>query len=285
MPRSHSLKSFLLRRNANRLLACSALVALALGAGGCMRSGDITGSIGSKAPPSSETEWRRSADDWGNRYLADRSNAEAAVNYAQALRATGQRAQAVAVLEQSALQNPHNRAVLGAYGRALADVGNYEQALDVLGRAHTPDNPDWRILNVMGAVLDQLGRPLEARRHYASALKIMPNDPSILTNLGLSYALSKDLPRAETILRRAVAQPNADAKARQNLGLVVGLQGRVKEAEEIVRADVSPDEAAANTDFLRQMLAQQKERMNEEVSPPIRTKKQRARAASVPDSG
>ena len=40
--------------------------------------------------------------------------------------AIGQRAQAVAVLEQASLHNPSNMALLGAYGRALADVGNLQ---------------------------------------------------------------------------------------------------------------------------------------------------------------
>ena len=44
---------------------------------------------------------------------------------------------------------------------------------------------------------------------------------------------------------------------RQNLALVVGLQGRFPEAETIARADLPPDEAAANVAYLRQMLAQQ----------------------------
>ena len=87
-----------------------------------MKTGDVTGSIGGNSAQRSDAEWRNSANDWSTRYLNNRSDPDAAINYAQALRATGQRAQAVAVLEQSALSNPHDRAVLGAYGRALADV-------------------------------------------------------------------------------------------------------------------------------------------------------------------
>src|SRR5262249_31144077 len=158
----------------------------------------------------------------------------------------GQRSQAVAVLEEATLRNPDNKVLLGAYGRALADVGNYNQALDVLGKAHTPDQPDWRILSAQGAVLDQMGRHAEAQRYYASALKIAPDEPSVLSNLGLSYALAKDLPRAEASLRRATAQSSVDPRVRQNLALVIGLQGRFPEAEEIARADLPPDEAAAN---------------------------------------
>ncbi len=42
---------------------------------------------------------------------------------------------------------------------------------------------------------------------------------------------------------------------RQNLALAVGLQGRFAEAESIARADLPPDEAAANVAYLKQMLA------------------------------
>jgi Flp pilus assembly protein TadD len=161
------------------------------------------------------------------------------------------------VLEQAAIRNPNDRAVLGAYGRALADNGSYREALDVLNRAHTQDEPDWRILSVQGAVLDQMGRHTDAQNHYASALRLMPDEPSVLSNLGLSYALSKNLPKAEATLRRAAAQPGAEPKVRQNLALVVGLQGRFQEAETIARGDLSPSEAAANVAYLRQMLAQQ----------------------------
>jgi Flp pilus assembly protein TadD len=220
---------------------------------------EATGSIGSStaAPQATSSDWKRSADAWGERYHANPNDPEAAINYAGALRGNGQRAQAVAVLEQASIAHPKHMAVLGAYGRALADVGNYKQALEVLGRAHTPEQPDWRILSVQGAVLDQMGRHDEAQRYYATALKIVPDEPSVLSNLGLSYALSKDLVRAESTLRRASAQAKVDPRVRQNLALVVGLQGRFAEAEGIARADLPSDEAAANVAYLRTMLAQQ----------------------------
>ena len=242
---------------AHRLLAAVAMVAvLALPVAGCKTtSDDTTGSIGSANR--SEADWRRSLEVWGARYRENPADVEASLKYSQALRATEQRAQAVAVLEQASFRNPNDMALLGAYGRALAEAGDFKQALDILGRAHTPDNPDWRVLNAQGAVLDQMGRHAEAQRHYASALKIKPNEPSVLSNLGLSYALMKDLKRAEFTLRRAQAQGNTDPKVRQNLALVIGLQGRFAEAEKIVRADLPDDEAAANVSYLREMLSQQ----------------------------
>jgi Flp pilus assembly protein TadD len=241
------------------MLASAAVAAVfALTAAGCTTTGgDTTGSIGAVQAPRSDADWQRALDIWGSRYRENPSDVDSAVGYAQALRATGQRAQAVAVLEQASIRNPQNTRLLGAFGRALADAGRYPQALDALSRAHTPDNPDWRVLNAQGAVLDQMDRHADAQRHYEAALKIVPDEPSILSNLGLSYALMKDLKRAESTLRRAVAQPNAGPKVRQNLALVVGLEGRFAEAEQIASADLPPEEAAGNVGYLRQMLAQQ----------------------------
>jgi Flp pilus assembly protein TadD len=235
------------------------VLAGALTLAGCktLQLTEATGSAGVAAAPRAEGDRRPSAEVWSERYRANPKDAEAVINYAMALRGNGQRSQAVAVLEQASINNPKHMGILGAYGRALADVGHYKQALEVLGRAHTPEQHDWRILSVQGAVLDQMGRHEEAQRYYATALRIAPDEPSVLSNLGLSYALAKDLVRAETTLRRAAGQSRADPRVRQNLALVVGLQGRYSEAEGIARADLPSDEAAANVAYLRQMLAQQ----------------------------
>ncbi len=201
-----------------RLLA--SVAALALLAGGCSltRSPDATASLATPSAPRTEAEWRREAEIWGARYNDNPRDATAAMQYAQALRASGQRPQAASVLENASLRNPNDTALLGAFGRALADIGKYEQALAVFSRAHSPDRPDWRILSAQGAVLDQLGRHQEAQRYYSSALKIAPDEASVLSNLGLSYALAKDLGTAESTLRRANARPSADPRVRQNRG-------------------------------------------------------------------
>ena len=194
-------------------LRCFAPVALAAGLAltllGCTTTQptEPTGALGTAAAAGGGTDGRRSADAWGERYRANPGDPDAAIHYARALRKNGQRPQAVAVLEQAAIQNPKHRGVLDAFGRALADNGHYTQAVDVLDRAQAPGQPDWRILSVQGAALDQMGRHEEAQRYYGTALRLAPDEPSVLSNLGLSYALSKDLVRAETTLRRAAGQP------------------------------------------------------------------------------
>ena len=83
----------------------------------------------------------------------------------------------------------------------------------------------------------------------------MPEEPSVLSNLGLSYMLTRELPNAEQTLRRAYGNPRADARVRQNLALVVGLQGRFAEAETIAKGDLPAEEAATNVAYLREMLS------------------------------
>jgi Flp pilus assembly protein TadD len=240
-----------------------------LGLCGCQTDGvsDITGSLGEKAETSRPAaDPRREVELAQERFRANPKDANAALQYGKALRATGQKAQAVAVLEQATIAHSGNKALLAGYGRALADNGNFQQAFDVLGRAHSPDDPDWRILSVQGTALDQLGRFEEARQYYASALKIAPEEPSVLSNLGLSYVLSKDLPKAEEALRRAYTRAPTEARVRANLAMVLGLEGRMAEAETIAKADLPPEEAAANVADLKRLLSRkEKENARAEV--------------------
>ena len=241
-----------------RYLGSAAFAALlAVGLAGCQTvasSPDVTGSLNARAEAEPTGPSRSDIDALGERHRANPRDTAAALQYGQALRQNGQRQQAVAVLEQATIANPGNKPLLAAYGRALADNGNFQQAFDILSRAHSPANPDWRILSVQGTTLDQQGKHEDARRYYMSALKIAPEEPSVLSNLGMSYILSKDLPKAEDALRRAYQRGASDSRVRQNLALAIGLQGRFAEAEAIVKADLPADEAEANVAYLKQML-------------------------------
>jgi Flp pilus assembly protein TadD len=89
-----------------RLLGRVALAAvLAFSTAGCNTTLPTAGTRGIASAPHSDADWR-SAQAWGDRYRANPADAEAAINYAQALRGMGQRAQAAAVLAQASIQNP-----------------------------------------------------------------------------------------------------------------------------------------------------------------------------------
>ncbi|MCQ8783510.1 tetratricopeptide repeat protein [Mangrovibrevibacter kandeliae] len=194
---------------------------------------------------------------YGAAYDKNPKDKTVGLSYAAALQMTGRNDQSLAVMQQMAIAFPKDREVLAAYGKALAASGNFDKALDAIHRAQTPDYPDWRLLSAEGAILDQIGKPDEARVLYRKALDIQPNEPSVLSNLGMSYLLARDLKQAEATLRQAAQQPGADSRIRQNLALCVGLQGRFDEAEKIASAELPADQATANVAYLRQMLAQQ----------------------------
>jgi Flp pilus assembly protein TadD len=228
------------------------------GLGGCHDTGDITGSIGSsnQALPTSDADLRTYADDWGKRYDANPGEKVVSMNYAKALRALTRYAQAAAVMQAAAVKLPKDMEVLGAYGKALADAGQLQQANEVLSRAYTAEEPNWSDMSVQGSIADQLGDHAKAQDLYHNALKIAPGEPNVLSNLGLSYALTKQLPLAEQVLRQAADNPRADSRVRDNLALVLSLQGKFAEAEQIERRDRSPEAAAVNVAAIRQMIAQ-----------------------------
>ncbi len=231
-----------------------------------MHTGSITTSPAadaSQAPRGEKPLTEMSADElagavraYGARYEGNPKDKANGLAFATALQMTGRNDQSLAVMQQVAIAHPDDRDVLAAYGKALAAAGDLPKALETVRRAQTPDRPDWRLLSAEGAILDQLGQPDKARVLYEKALVIQPNEPSVLSNLGMSYLLANDLPKAETYLSRAAKLPGADGRVRQNLALVMGLQGRFDEAERTASADLGPEEAKANVAYLRQMLAQ-----------------------------
>jgi Flp pilus assembly protein TadD len=240
----------------NAALAVLAVAAFPLS--GCINGGDITGSIGggNQALPTSDVELHSYAENWGKRYDAHPGDKIASINYSKALRALTRYSQAAAVMESAAVKAPSDMEVLGAYGKALADAGQLQQAADVLSRSYTPERPNWSDMSAQGSIADQLGDHTQAQQYYRDALKLAPDEPAVLSNLGLSYALTKQLPLAEQVLRQASDSPRADTRVRDNLALVLSLQGKFDEAERIERQDHSPQAAAANVTAIRQMIVQ-----------------------------
>jgi Flp pilus assembly protein TadD len=237
------------------------LLGSTLGLSGCSSTlNDMTASINRSPPPvklpSDEAGLRRFAEEWGARYDKNPKDKAAAIAYAKALLALKQTSQAVAILQGLAIQYPQDMSVLAAYGKGLASAGQLNQAADVLSHAHTPEKPDWSVVSAQGTIADELGDHDAARHFYDEALKMRPNDPGVLSNLGLSYALSRQLPRAEETLKEAAMQPGADMRVRQNLALVLALEGKFDQAEEWSRRDLSAMDAAANVAQIKMMISE-----------------------------
>jgi len=163
----------------------------------------------------------------------------------------------VSVVEAGISLYPNDVDLKVAYAKALAAAGRFSQALNVIQDAIDPATPDWNALLVEGAILDQTGDNQQARTIYNQALTVAPMQAAIEANIGLSYAMSNDLTQAEAHMRKALTMIGVTSQMRQNLALVVGLQGRFDEARALLAADLPPDEVEANMAYIRSLLTQQ----------------------------
>jgi Flp pilus assembly protein TadD len=60
----------------------------------------------------------------------------------------------------------------------------------------------------------------------------------------------------EKALQEAAAQQDADSRVRQNLSLVLALEGKFDSAEEVSRRDLNAKDAASNVAAIRRMIPQ-----------------------------
>jgi len=80
----------------------------------------------------------------------------------------------------------------------------------------------------LSAAVRKLGNPGRAVEITQTTRALYPRDPYLM-----SHALSGDPATAEGWLRRAVSMPNASDNVRQNLILVLKLQGKMEEAQRL----------------------------------------------------
>jgi len=208
---------------------------------------------GSTAPPSF-TETAKSGKAW----QADQADIAKGVAYANGLERIGQTEQQLAVYARLHDLNPDNGKLATLYGKKLVQAGKSSQAVPLLETAARSPDADWRVFSALGSAQDQQGQFDKAQESYNRALALKPNELTVLNNMGMSYALQGELKQAESVLRQAMAV-NGSAKQpriRQNLALVVGLQGRFDEARQIASEDLPPDQVEANLDYLKKMMSQ-----------------------------
>jgi Flp pilus assembly protein TadD len=194
----------------------------------------------------------------GNRWNADKKNVELGISYSDGLEKMGQTEQALAVLQTVTEQNPSNTKMKSIYGKKLIATGHPAEAVPVLESLVATGGGDWRTYSALGSAYDQQGQYAQARKSYQKSLDLQPNQISVLNNMGMSYALEGNLKQAETTLRNAMNQPGSSSfpRIRQNLALVVGLQGRFDESRKIASEDLPPDQIEANMAYLQKMLSQ-----------------------------
>lgn len=194
------------------------------------------------------------ANFWSKEYQKDPTAAEVTLEFADALRGIGSNARAVEVLSTTLVVHPGNIDIMMMLGRIHMAGGDHQAALRAFDRAAAtaPQRADtWAAL---GTAFDQLQQHPQAQAAYQRALAIEPGRTTTLTNYGLSLLLSGDLKGAETQLRAAAANADANARVQENLALVLGLQGRFEEMKQVSSTNAPANVSEENAALVRALV-------------------------------
>ncbi|HWF76714.1 MAG TPA: tetratricopeptide repeat protein [Caulobacteraceae bacterium] len=209
-----------------------------------------------KATPEQRAEAERlnplgRAAFWAREVDIDPTDNDARLKLAKALRALGKYEEAGAAADQILVMQPNNYEALLESARAKIDANQGFYAIDDAQRAEAIAPRDWRPVSLLAVAMEQSEREPEALAAHQRALELAPDNAATLTNLGMYYATHGDPQRAEPLLRKAAAAPGAGAQERQNLALVLGLEGHFDEAERLERQDLPPSVVDNNLAYLR----------------------------------
>ncbi|MBF0664217.1 MAG: tetratricopeptide repeat protein [Brevundimonas sp.] len=175
----------------------------------------------------------------------------AGVKAAQAMRDLGRYQEAAEMAERVLLVQPDNLEAMLEVGRGHIARGQAFYGVAALEKARDARPQDWRAWSLLGAAYEQVRRSQDAQAAWAQALALSPDNPDVLTNMAMSAMTRGDTAAAEPLLRRAAAQPGASLKVRLNLAMALGLNGKLEEAERMMRRDLPPEAADRNLAWLR----------------------------------
>jgi Flp pilus assembly protein TadD len=234
-------------------LALLATTALATGLGGCNQTGPF--SRLSDEPKLAAADSIGAITQWGAAYAKNPQDPKTALGYAAALKAIGSRDRALEVLTAAYRANQDNGEIAAELGRLALDMNRLDIAQQTLKVAEAQGVKDWKTLSAQGTLRAKRGQHAEAQQYFLAALQEQPDSVSVINNLALSYALDGKADKSEELLRKAVASGQGDKRVRQNLAMVLGLQGKFEEARQVASVDMTAQDAKSSMAYMRNMLS------------------------------
>ncbi len=146
------------------------------------------------------------------------------IQQARLLRLAGAYPEAIKHLSQVMMVASDDPRVISEYGKTLASMGRASDAVNFLTRAQQLQPGDWTVYSALGVAYDQTGDQKSAQANYEQALKLKPEEPSVLSNYALSRMLAKDPEMARKLVARAEQAGGAgDAVINRNIAMVRSL--------------------------------------------------------------
>lgn len=162
---------------------------------------------------------------------AQSETSKTALQQAQQFKASKKLKEALAVLETIPNEGGNNHPLLIEQGLLALELGQSAKAQQLLNRTQPDASKDWRVHSALGVAAASQGQQRDAQRHFSKALKLSPDNPTVMNNLALSYMLDQKPTDAENLLKRAQAaksaspSPGHQSRVTQNLSLAQTLSG------------------------------------------------------------
>jgi Flp pilus assembly protein TadD len=188
---------------------------------------------------------------WAGEVNRNPHDAEAGVKLAQALRQLGRGSEAYDAAQQVLTFQPDNIDALLESARAAIAQGQGFFAIAPARKIEALKPKDWRAPTLLGIAYEQTTQPDLALAAHRRALALAPENAAVLCNIGMFYAAQGDRAQAEIFLRKAAGRPDATTQVRQDLALVLGLEGKLAESEALQRQDLPPQLAENNIAYLK----------------------------------
>jgi Flp pilus assembly protein TadD len=188
---------------------------------------------------------------WASQVNIDAKDAEAGTKLAMALRQIGRYQEAWDAAQEVLRHHPNDVEALLESARVAVSDNQGFFAIDPAKRAMTLAPKDWRAPSLLAVGYDQAEQPQAALKAHQTAMALAPGNPLVLSNAAMFYAAQGDKSSAEAMLRKAAAMPTAGLQVRQNLALVLGLEGKMAEAEQLERQVLPPAMVANNLAYLQ----------------------------------
>ena len=234
------------------VLALLATTALATALGGCNQTGMFSRS---SEPKLAAADAIGAIAQWSAAYAKNPQDPKTALGYANALKVIGSRDRAMGVLTAAYSAHQNNGEIAAELGRLALELNRLDIAQQTLKVAEAQGVKDWKTLSAQGTLRAKRGQHAEAQQYFLAALQDQPDAVSVINNLALSYALDGKADKSEELLRKAVASGQGDKRVRQNLAMVLGLQGKFEEARQVASVDMTEQDAKSSMAYMRNMLA------------------------------
>jgi tetratricopeptide (TPR) repeat protein len=127
---------------------------------------------------------------------------------------------------------------------------DWKQAREVYEEVRKKDPENVEAAHRLGIVADAQRRHTEAEQLFLFALERQPRNAALLADLGYCYYLQGQLAKAESALAKATRLEPESHRYWNNLGLVIGHQGRHEDALDCFRKTGSEADAYYNLAFI-----------------------------------